>query len=126
MGTLASLTPLLGLLAGHIISLFTKTEIKHGKQHLRLLQHALLAALIPALAFFPETIALCTILFAAFWKTNFPHPAELTPALSVLAALNPASHIPLFLYFIPTGTLHKPKELILPAIGYALVIILSP
>jgi len=126
MGTLEALTPLLGLLAGIIVAALAPSELKDGKPYFILLQHLTLASILVALLWEAPVFAFLAgaALFFTLWKKHFPHPLTLMPALAAPAAMNSTALIPLFLYFIPTGTLHKTKELILLTGTYAALAIL--
>ena len=129
MGTLASLAPILGFLAGTIIARLTKSELEPGKKYFVLLQHALIAVIAGVLSWQSPISALVIglLLFAVLWKTQFPHSLELTPLLAVPAVLSQNAIIPIFLYFIPTGTLHykEYRKMILVSIVYALIVIIA-
>ncbi len=129
MGTLATLAPLLGLFAGAIIARLTKSELALGKKYFVLLQHTLIAVLIGVLLWQSPiyAVAIGILVFATLLKTKFEHPLELTPLLAVPALLVNVTHIPIFLYFIPTGTLHwkETKKLILIALVYTALVVIS-
>jgi len=126
MGTLAALSPLLGLLAGVIVARLAKYELKQGKPYFILLQHALLAGIAGALLwqFRTAAIVIAVGLFLILWKKKFTHPLELTPCLAVPAMI---VQVPIFLYLIPTGTLHwkETKNLVAVALVYAVIGIFS-
>ena len=129
MGTLAALDPLLGLLAGALVARLAKNELKQGKYYFILLQHALLASIAGVLLWQSKIAALAIglLLFIIFWKTKFANPLELTPLLAVPAALAQSTHSPIFLYFIPTGTLHWKETAKLTGIAlvYAVIVVIS-
>ena len=124
MGTLAALIPLLGLIAGQVISWFTKQEIKYAKQLLTFLFHFLVFTAIAFDTYTRRTWTLYALLlvFAAFviystatkqdtarWTTLFlglRAPIDTTLASISLIAL------------LTLGSLHKPKELLLPCALY--------
>lgn len=124
MGTLATIIPVLGILAGQIIALLAKTEIKPGKKYFKILQHALLALILGALFWNVKTIAIISaiILFVVLKITKFKHPIGLTALLAIPAIINPLTQIPIFLYYIPTGTLNTKSKTIAAGIIYLLII----
>ncbi len=129
MGALAALAPLLGILAGIIVTQLAKSELKDGKKYFIILQHALLAIIFATLIWkwqMTATIA-GVLIFGFLWKTKFQHYIELMPILAVPAILAPNTQIPIFLYFIPTGTLHwkESKKLSIMATIYATIAIIS-
>jgi hypothetical protein len=93
MGTLEHFAPVLGLLAGVIIAKLTPYEFKQGKKYFKILQYALLVAVIGT---------------AAWQKIN-------SQEINL--------HIPIFLFFIPVGTLHHKNYKIIAGIAAIYIII---
>ncbi|MBW2969584.1 hypothetical protein KY319_00470 [Candidatus Woesearchaeota archaeon] len=124
MGTLATIMPVLGLMAGQILGWLAKTEIKPGKKYFRILQHALLAIIIGALFWNVKTIAIISaiVLFIVLKITEFKHPIGLTALLAIPVIINPITQIPVFLYYIPTGTLNTKSKTIAAGIVYLIII----
>ncbi len=93
MGTLEHFLPVLGLLAGLIIAKLTPEELKQGDKYFRFLQYALLIVIIGT----------------AVWQKVNSQTINL--------------HIPIFLFFIPVGTLYHQKYKLLAGIAAAYIII---
>ena len=130
MGTLAAITPILGLLAGIISAKLAKSELKPGKYYFQLMQHAMIGAIAGSLLWqFGKitAIAIGLLVFLVLWKTKFTHPVELIPILAVPATLSNIAQIPIFLYLIPTGTLHNKelKELTVVSVIYAVLVTIT-
>ena len=117
------LIPVLGLFAGAIIAKLAHEELKDGHPYFVLSQHVLLASIIGIMIWNIPGIIVSVLFFLALWKMRFNHPLRLMPVFAVPAMFNPISQIPIFLYFIPTATLHhnKPKKLFVTAIAYILI-----
>lgn len=96
MGTLAQLAPVLGLLAGFIVTKMTPYEFKQGEKYFRLLMYALLAVAIGILV----------------WQYTSNKPFDVA--------------VPLFLFLIPVGTLYHKRHFLLGgiAIAYAAIALL--
>jgi len=133
MGTLAviaPLAPILGLLAGIISAFLAKSELKPGKYYFQLMQHAMIGVIAGSLAWqFGQitAIPIGMLVFLVLWKTKFTHPVELIPILAVPATLSSIAQIPIFLYLIPTGTLHNTelKELTVVSVVYAVLVTIA-
>jgi hypothetical protein len=127
MGAIANITPILGLLAGNIVAWLARSELKDGKKYFIFLQHILISTIPVVLLWDNWTGFLAgAITFLILWKIKFTHPLEITPLLAVFPALNQNTIIPLFLYFIPTGTMNwKDKKQILAAIVFVVIILLT-
>jgi len=93
MGTLAALAPVLGLLAGIIIAKLTTYELKQGQKYFKLLQYALLLAVVST----------------AVWQHVNGQPINVSTLI--------------FLIFIPVGTLHHKKYWLLTGIAAAYILI---
>jgi hypothetical protein len=93
MGTLANIAPILGLLAGLIIAKLVPYELKQGKKYFIPLQYALLIAVIGM----------------TIWQKLNGQKIDIS--------------IPAFLLFIPVGTLHHKKYLLLAGTAAAYIII---
>ena len=91
MGTLAQLAPILGILAGCIVAKLTPYEFKQGEKYFRRLMNALVIAIIGV----------------AVWQYTHGHDIQL--------------EVPIFLFFIPFGTLYNKRYLLLgsAAVVYA-------
>ncbi len=95
MGTLAHITPVLGLLAGIIIAKLVPYELKQGEKYFRILQYAL------------ATVVIGT----AIWQRVNNQTTNID--------------VPIFLFLIPVGTLNHKKYLLLTGIAAAYIIIAS-
>ena|SRR3990172_7401426 len=93
MGTLAHITPVLGLLAGIIIAKLVPYELKQGEKYFRILQYAL------------ATVVIGT----AIWQRVNDQPTNID--------------VPIFLFLIPVGTLYHKKYLLLAGIAAAYIVI---
>ena len=125
MGTLAALAPLLGLLCGIILARIAKSELKEGHRYFILSQHVLLAGILTAVLWYYAplpAIGVGALLWLVLWKTEFSHPLQLMPLLFAPAVVQP---VPVFLYFIPTGTLLRKQNLWPYVIMYAVLAIIS-
>jgi len=125
MGTLATLTPLLGLLCGIILARIAKSELKDGHHYFILSQHVLLAGILTAVLWHYAplpAIGVGALVWLALWKTEFSHPLQLMPLLFVPAVVQPVS---VFLYFIPTGTLMRKQNLLPYVFVYAVLAIIA-
>lgn len=124
MGTLAAIMPILGLIAGGIASWLAQSEIKPGQKYFLLLQHALLGLILAVLLWKVPMIAVISgiVLFVILWATNFKHPVGAMTLLAIPAVLAPATQIPIFLYFVPTGTRNKIMNNIAAIIVYVLIV----
>jgi hypothetical protein len=125
MGTLAAIMPILGLIAGGIVSWLAQSEIKPGQKYFLLLQHALLGLILAVLLWKIPLMAVISgiILFVLLWATNFKHPIGAMTLLAIPAVLAPATQIPIFLYLVPTGTRNKIMNNIIAIIIYALIVL---
>lgn len=96
MGTLAQLAPILGILAGCIVAKLTPYEFKQGKKYFRRLINALVVVIIGVAA----------------WQYMHGHDIQL--------------EVPIFLFFIPFGTLHHKRYLLLGSVAviYAAIALL--
>lgn len=129
MGTLAQAAAVLGLLAGYIIAKLAKEEVKPGIKYFKILQHAILAAILGAIVWnYNQTAAIigALILFPILWKLSWKYPPLPTAALmGVLTAQYPIE-ILAFLYFIPTATIYnKNKTILLTATVFILGLAVS-
>ncbi len=95
MGTLAHITPVLGLLAGIIIAKLVPYELKQGEKYFRTLQYALAAAVIGT----------------AVWQRVNNQTTNID--------------VPIFLFLIPVGTLYHKKYPLLAVIAAAYIITAS-
>lgn len=97
MGTLAQIAPVLGLLAGYIVAKLTPYEFKQGEKYFKALSYALLAV---------------TIGIAA-WQNFNKQPIQLS--------------VPIFLLFIPVGTLYHKRYFLLGSVAavYAVITLLT-
>ncbi|VVB81730.1 Uncharacterised protein [uncultured archaeon] len=125
MGTLVTIMPVLGLVSGGIVSWLAQSEIKSGQKYFLLLQHALLGVILAVLLWKVQTIAVIAgiILFVLLYATNFKHPIGLMTLLAVPAILVPATQIPIFLYFVPTGTRNKAMNNTIAIAVYILIVL---
>ncbi len=127
MGALASLLPVLGLVAGLIIARFTKSEIKTGRKHLELLQKALLATIAGTMLWnFGIFISAPwgIVIFLLILRHNIP--LELIPFLAIPSVLAEQTQIPIFLYFLTTASLyHKERKVLVFGGLYAIIALLS-
>ncbi len=96
MGTLAQVAPVLGILAGFIIAKLTPYEFKQGEKYFRRLMYALAIVIIGVAA----------------WQYTHGHGMQL--------------EVPIFLFFIPFGTLYHKRYLLLgsAAVIYAAIALL--
>ncbi len=123
MGTLISLIPLLGIPAGLIIAYFSPKEHKQDRHYYLWLQRILLGTIVGATAWHYDpwlsVIGVLPLFFTA--------PLWIIPLLGIPSALATESHIPIFLYFLPTATLHKKewRQLLLMAALYTAITIVS-
>jgi len=123
METINAILPILGLLAGTIIAYLTKEELKSGYKYFVLLQHLLLAITIAMIAqkiIYAIPIAIGLFLIQYFIK--YKHPTITIPLLAIIAQIQ-TTQIPIFLYLIPTGTLHykEHKKMILIMVCYVII-----
>ena len=125
MGTLATIMPILGLIAGGIASWLAQSEIKSGQKYFLLLQPALLGLILAALLWKVPIMAIIAgvILFVVLYATNFKHPIGLTTLLAIPAIFAPITQIPIFLYLVPTGTRNKIMNNIIAIIVYVLIVV---
>jgi len=131
MGTLAAILPILGIPAGIIIAHFTQSEVKAGKKHLQLLQHVFLCTTLAISAWQSEpivllryaTIMVSALLFLGLVMKKVEQHLFFVPILGIVSSITP---IGVFLYFIPTGTLHSKEKgkLALACAAFALLTIL--
>lgn len=126
MATLAALAPITGILAGIIVAHLAKKEIKPGQKYFQLLQNALIAIIAIVWLWEIKIIAITAgiIIFLVLYITNFKHPIGLTTLLAIPAITAPATQIPIFLYYIPTGTLNTKSKNVVAVIIYALIILI--
>ena len=124
MGALAATIPIVGLVAGGITGWLAHNEIKPGQKYFLLLQHALLAVILSVLLWNVKTIAIIAgiILFIILYATNFKHPVGLMSLLAIPAVLVPATQIPIFLYYVPTGTRNTISKNIAAIIIYIIIV----
>jgi len=124
METISTLLPILGILAGMLIAYLTKEELKPGKKYFILLQHLLLAIIIAALFPIRYAIPIAIGLFLLQYLIKYKHPIITMPLLAIIATKTP---IPIFLYFIPTGTLNykEHKKILIVSVFYILLAIIS-
>lgn len=131
MGTLAAFLPLLGLPAGYLISRFTKEEIKNARPILIFLFHFLVLASILVDTYFHRrwTLYALSFVFASFviYSTMTRQKASSwsTIFLGLRASVDPTIASLSFLSLLVLASLHKPKELILPAALYAVAVTIS-
>jgi len=128
MGPLEEIIPILGVLAGLIVAFLAKSEMKPGQKYFQISQHVLLGVIVGALAWnfgYSTAIAAGVLVFALLWLAKFSHPIEFIPILSIPAVLSQNSQIPIFLYLIPTATLHRTelKELFIISIIYLILVL---
>ena len=97
MGTLAHLVPILGILAGFIIAKLTPYEFKQGEKYFKALQYALVLA----------------VAGTAVWQYVNKQSIQLA--------------VPIFLLFIPVGTLYHKRYLLLSSAAavYAAIVLTS-
>ncbi len=126
MGTLAALIPITGILAGIIAAHLAKNEIKPGQKYFQLLQHAMLGVILSVMLWKIPILAIISgiILFVLLYATNFKHPIGAMTLLAIPAILKPATQIPIFLYYVPTGTLNEKSKNIIAVIVYAIIILI--
>ena len=128
MGTLETLTPLLGLAAGLIIARFTKEELKH-EQYFMIINNALSTIILSVILYQNITLAallaVSATVFSVQCLTRVKHNVMIAPLLAVIAALSPLALIPVFLYSISLASTNKEKETIYSAAGYLAVATLS-
>ena len=93
MGTLATLAPVLGLLAGVIVAKLVPYELKQGQKYFKILQHTLLIVIIGT----------------AVWQRINAQPINI--------------EVLVFLFFIPIGTLQHKNYLLLSGIAAAYIVI---
>ena len=122
METISTILPIIGLFTGTIIAYLTKEELKSGKKYFITLQHLILSLIIAIL--FPLKYALLTtiILLLLQYLISYKHPLITIPILAIFTQI-PKTQIPIFLYLIPTGTLHYKEHKRLTIIGIAYVLI---
>src|SRR5574341_954445 len=96
MGTLAQLVPILGILAGFIVARLTPYEFKQGEKYFKYLMYALLI----------------TVIGIAVWNYVKEQNIQL--------------EVPIFLFFIPFGTLYHRRYLLMvgAAVIYAAIALL--
>ncbi|HLF54264.1 MAG TPA: hypothetical protein VI612_00905 [Candidatus Nanoarchaeia archaeon] len=129
MGTLAQAAAVLGLLAGYIIARLAKEEVKPGTKYFKILQHAILAAILGVIVWNYNQIAAiigALALLSILWRMSWKHP--LLPTAALLGALTAQYPIEIltFLYFIPTATVYnKNKTIILTATMFILGLAVS-
>ena len=93
MGALEHFVPVLGLFAGLVVAKLAPSELKQGQKYFKILQYAL---------------AIVVVVTAIWQKAN---------------AQQINLHIPIFLFFIPVGTIYHNKYKLLALIAAAYVII---
>ncbi len=129
MGALAAAFPVIGIIAGIIIAKLTPYEQKQGKKHFILLQHLTLACIISIILLrFGNIVGIISGIaaFLILWKTDFPHFTWMTPILAIPSALVINTQIPIFLYFIPTGTMSRNiKKTLLAAVAYVIIAVMA-
>lgn len=123
MGTLISLIPLLGIPAGLTIAHFSPKEHTSDKKYYVWLQRILLGTIIGATAWHYNPLLSALGILPLF----FNPPMWIIPLLGIPATLAEESHIPIFLYLLPTATLHKKewKKLMIMTAFYAAITIIS-
>jgi len=123
MGTLVSLSPLLGILAGLILTYLAKDEVKQGKNTIILLQHFLFGAVVTT-ALWPYgffSVLIGALVFLGSWKFQISHTLTFIPVMGLFTVA--AIPIPIFIYFIPLASIQfkQKKKLALYSGLYAII-----
>lgn len=123
---LIALVPVLGILAGYIISRHTKKEIEDGRKYLNLLGHLVLAYVVFAILNHQRmswAVVGAILVFLVFFLMKIEHGYQVMPLFAADAVLDPPSAVPLLAYNMIASSLdHKRKKKLTLAAGLYVLI----